>query len=59
MTKEAGSVSFYEGLRIIKASWAEVTTETIVNCWRKSGLMATEGLAECNDEPQAEAISSE
>ncbi|KAI6649962.1 Tigger transposable element-derived protein 4-like [Oopsacas minuta] len=38
LNKEAKSVSLYEGLCMVRLAWSQVTTEVVVNCWKKSRL---------------------
>ena len=39
VNKDGSKVFLYEALLMIRASWNNVTPETVKNCWRKSGLV--------------------
>ena len=37
--KSAEKVSLYESLTMLRASWNDVSVETVRNCWRKAGIL--------------------
>ena len=39
-------VTLYNGLMKLRAAWAEVTEEVVLNAWRKSGLFLEERIGE-------------
>ena len=42
LNKETNFVSLHEGLCMVRAAWAQVSINVIINCWRKSRLLSEE-----------------
>ncbi|CAG8515502.1 24526_t:CDS:2 [Gigaspora rosea] len=50
--EEPSKIDILQAIRLVKAAWEAISTETLKNCWRHTGILPQQHLVKLNNEAQ-------